>query len=43
MAEYAALPSRDALLTMLAGSMIGIVKDLSISLDLYSQQLEENK
>ena len=43
MAEYAALPSRDALLTMLAGSMIGIVKDLSISLDLYSQQLEEKK
>ena len=42
MAEYAALPSRDALL-MLAGSMIEIVKDLSISLDLYSQQLEENK
>ena len=41
--SLAALPSRDALLTMLAGSMIGIVKDLSISLDLYSQQLEENK
>ena len=40
--EYAALPSRDQLLTMLAGSMIGIVRDLSICLDLYSQQKEEN-
>ena len=42
LAEYAALPSRDQLLTMLAGSMIGIVRDLSICLDLYSQQKEEN-
>ena len=40
--EYATLPSRDGLLTMLAGGMIGIVKDLSICLDLYSQQKEEN-
>jgi large subunit ribosomal protein L10 len=40
--EYAALPSRDQLLTMLAGGMIGLVKDLSICLDLYSQQKEEN-
>ncbi len=42
LAEYAALPSRDALLTMLAGGMIGLVKDLAICLDLYSQQKEEN-
>ena len=42
LAEYAALPSRDQLLTMLAGGMIGIVRDLSICLDLYSQQKEEN-
>ena len=34
LAEYAALPSRDQLLTMLAGGMIGIVRDLSICLDL---------
>ena len=38
--EYAKLPSRDQLLTMLAGGMIGLVKDLSICLDLYSQQKE---
>ena len=42
LAEYAALPSRDQLLTMLAGGMIGLVRDLSICLDLYSQQKEEN-
>ena len=38
--EYAKLPSRDQLLTMLAGGMIGLVKELSICLDLYSQQKE---
>ena len=43
LAEYATLPSRDDLLTMLAGGMIGIVRDLSICLDLYSQQKEENQ
>ena len=42
LAEYATLPSRDQLLTMLAGGMIGLVRDLSICLDLYSQQKEEN-
>ena len=42
LSEYAKLPSRDQLLTMLAGGMIGIVRDLSICLDLYSQQKEEN-
>ena len=41
--EYAKLPSRDQLLTMLAGGMIGLVRDLSICLDLYSQQKEENE
>ena len=40
LAEYATLPSRDGLLTMLAGGMIGLVKDLSICLDLYSEQKE---
>ena len=40
--DYSTLLSRDGLLTMLAGGMIGIVKDLSICLDLYSQQKEEN-
>ncbi len=42
LAEYATIPSREGLLTMLAGGMIGIVKDLSICLDLYSQQKDEN-
>ncbi len=40
--EYATIPSRDGLLTMLAGGMMGIVRDLSICLDLYSQEKEEN-
>ena len=42
LAEYATLPSRESLLTMLAGGMMGIARDLSICLDLYSQQKEEN-
>lgn len=42
LSEYASLPSRDGLLTMLAGGMIGLVKDLSICLDLYANQKEEN-
>ena len=42
LAEYATLPSREALLTMLAGGMIGIVRDLSICLDLHRKQKEEN-
>lgn len=40
--SYAAIPSRDGLLTMLAGGMIGVVRDLSICLDLYSKEKEEN-
>lgn len=35
------IPSREGLLTMLAGGMIGIAKDLSICLDLYAKQKEE--
>ena len=42
LAEYATIPSREGLLTMLAGGMIGIAKDLAICLDLYNQQKEEN-
>ena len=42
LAEYATIPSRDGLLTMLAGGMMGIPRYLSICLDLYSQQKEEN-
>ena len=40
LANLATIPSRDGLLTMLAGGMIGIVKDLSICLDLYSKEKE---
>lgn len=42
LSELAKLPSRDTLLTMLAGALIGIPKDLSICLDLYAKQKEEN-
>lgn len=39
--EYASIPSRDGLLTMLAGGMIQYVKDLAIGLNMYAEQLEE--
>ncbi len=42
LAEFAKIPSRDGLLTMLAGALIAIPKDLSICLDLYAKQKEEN-
>ena len=38
--EYASIPSREGLLTMLAGGMIQYVRDLSISLNLYAEKLE---
>ena len=40
LSQYAAIPSREGLLTMLAGGMMGVVRDLSICLDLYSNQKE---
>ena len=42
LAQLATIPSREGLLTMLAGGMIAIAKDLSICLDLYAKQKEEN-
>lgn len=39
--ELSTIPSREGLLTMLAGGLIQTVKDLSICLDLYSQDLEK--
>lgn len=39
--ELASIPSREGLLTMLAGGLMGTVRDLSICLDLYSQDLEK--
>ena len=41
--ELATIPSREGLLTMLAAGMMGIPKDLSICLDLYAKQKEEEK
>ena len=41
LAALATIPSREGLLTMLAGGMIGIARDLSICLDLYAKQKEE--
>ena len=38
--EYASIPSREGLLTMLAGGMMQYVKDLAISLNLYAELME---
>lgn len=38
--RYAAIPSRDMLLTQLAAGLMGTVRDLSICLDLYSKEKE---
>lgn len=40
--ELAKIPSREGLLTMLASGLMAIPRDLSISLDLYAKQKEEN-
>ena len=40
LSQLASIPSRQVLLTMLAGGLIGVVRDLSIALDLYSKDLE---
>ena len=42
LASLATIPSREGLLTMLAAGMMGIPRDLSICLDLYAKQKEEN-
>ena len=39
--EYATIPSRDGLLTMLAAGLMEHVKNVAICLDLHSQNLEE--
>ncbi len=39
--ELSTIPSREGLLTMLASGLMGTVRDLSICLDLYSQDLEK--
>lgn len=40
--EYATIPSREGLLTMLAAGMMEHVKNLSIALNLYAEGKEEN-
>ena len=40
--EYASIPSREGLLTMLAAGMMEHVKNLSIALNLYAEGKEEN-
>ena len=40
-AKLATIPSREGLLTMLAGGLIGVARDLSICLHLYSEQKSE--
>lgn len=39
----ATLPSRDGLLTMLASGLIGTVRNLSIAMNMYSEQKESEK
>ena len=41
--SYASIPSREGLLTMLAGGMIATIRDLSISLNLYSEKIEKSE
>ncbi len=39
--KLASIPTREVLLTMLAGGMIGIVKNLSIALNMYAEKKEK--
>ena len=41
--KLATIPSRDGLLTMFAGGLMGIARDFAICLDLHAKNLEENK
>jgi Ribosomal protein L10 len=40
--KLATIPSRDGLLTMVAGGLLGIARDFAICLDLHAKNLEEN-
>ena len=40
--KYAAIPSREVLLTQVASGLIGTVRNLAIALDLLAQQKEDN-
>lgn len=41
LSQLATVPSREGLLTMLAGGLIGVVKDLSICLNMYADEKSE--
>jgi len=41
--KLSTIPGRNTLLTMLAGGMIAIVKDLSIALNLYAEKLKKEE
>ena len=41
--KLSSIPTREGLLTMLAGGLIGTVKNLSVSLHMYEGQLTENQ
>ena len=41
--KLATIPSRDGLLTMFAGGLMGIVRDFAICLDLHAKNLEEKQ
>ncbi len=41
--KLATIPSREGLLTMFAGGLMGIARDFAICLDLHAKNLEENK
>ena len=40
--QLATIPSREGLLTMFAGGLMGIARDFAICLDLHAKNLEEN-
>ena len=42
LAKYAAIPSRETLLTMIAAGLKSPLRDVAICLDLYAKQKEEN-
>lgn len=39
--KYASIPSRESLLTMIAGGLMGAARDFAISVDLHKQNLEK--
>ena len=41
--KLATIPSREGLLTMFAGGLMGIARDFAICLDLHAKNLEENQ